>query len=141
MPPYKPGTAGMRDLPPFSNIKASIAVLPTRSGFRVYMSRDELFDVVRKLLIAVPVDDAWYKLRYPGVADAIASGDFPSASAHFIQHGYFEDRMPFRMEVHEDEYLNSYPHVRELIDAGEMQSAADHFMKIGYSQGCLPGRL
>jgi hypothetical protein len=139
--PYESAAVGRRDLPHYSGIKASIAISPARGGFRVHISYDELLRIVRKLLVAVPLDEAWYEALYPGVAQAVASGDFASAFSHFIEHGYFENRMPFRIQVDEEWYRQKYPHVRTLIEVGTVESAADHFLKFGYGQGCLPHRL
>jgi hypothetical protein len=130
-----------RALPRFATIKSMLTVVPVRGGLRVHISRDELFRIVRSLLVAVPLDENWYKERYKGVADAIAAKKVRSAFAHFVEHGYFENRMPFHMQVDEEWYCEHYPYVRALIANGVVGSADEHFLRFGYSQGCLPADL
>jgi hypothetical protein len=51
--------------------------------------------MLRRLLEPVQVDAAWYLAANPGVARAVAGGEFASAGHHYLSHGYFEDRPPF----------------------------------------------
>jgi hypothetical protein len=56
---------------------------------------DDILDVLKSLLRAVPVDEHWYKAQYPGVADFIARTPTETPSTHYQKHGYFERRRPF----------------------------------------------
>jgi hypothetical protein len=53
-------------------------------------------DVLRPLLepyiSAAPLDEAAYLLRYPDVAEAVATQRFKSAREHYVIAGYFEGR-------------------------------------------------
>lgn len=51
--------------------------------------------MIRRFLEPVPVDEAWYRATYPGIAGAVDRGIFRSAAHHFMAHGYFENRSPF----------------------------------------------
>jgi hypothetical protein len=62
------------------------------------MRYEDLLDLIRHLLVAIPVDEVWYRSRYPDVARSIAASNFASASGHYVQHGYFEGRQPFEHE-------------------------------------------
>ncbi len=139
--PFEYETSDLIFPPPFPAIKQHLPVYPTRRGFRVSVTRDDLIGIARRYLAVVPVDAAWYCDRYPGIADAILSGKIDSAKTHFAEHGYFEGRMPFAMDVDEEWYLNSYRDVARAIADGTVKSAQDHFMTVGYGQGRLPRQL
>jgi len=123
---------------PFHELRAQTKVRPDRRGLRVLTSKAELMAVVRRLLAAVPVDEAWYRATYKGVAAAIERGNFRSASAHFTEYGYAESRWPFFMPVDAGWYLNRYPDVRARIVEGVVTSAQEHFWSFGYREGRFP---
>jgi hypothetical protein len=105
---------------------------------RINNSYDELLDIVKSLLIAVPVDEEWYLKKYPDVAEAVAGGRYRSAKHHFVEEGYFEGRRPGNMAVDQNWYLTSYPDVADGIAKGNFKSVIDHFMVHGYDEGRLP---
>jgi hypothetical protein len=125
-------------LVPFAEIRAATPVRPTRDGLRVRLPREMLMGIVRRLLEAVPVDEAWYRQTYPGVAAAISAGNFASAARHFVLYGYQEGRWPFPIPVEEDWYFTRYPDVPHAIAAGHAKSAQDHFWRFGYREGRIP---
>lgn len=62
---------------------------------RLNPTYDDVLDVLKGLLAAVPVDEDWYKNEYPAVADFILRIPTETAASHFRKHGYFERRRPF----------------------------------------------
>lgn len=60
------------------------------------VSWPDLSAVLRRFLPWLPFDEAWYLETYPDVAEAVAAGQLVSAHAHFIEHGFFENRHPTR---------------------------------------------
>jgi hypothetical protein len=96
---------------------------------------EEFLDIIRILLRAIPVDEAWYLAEYPDVAAAIAAGDIRSAQHHFIASGYFEGRLPSPLDLDEVWYLSTYPDVADGIAPGDFQSAQEHFREHGYDEG------
>jgi hypothetical protein len=40
------------------------------------------------------IDEEWYLVTYPDVADGIEAGHIASAQEHFISNGYAEGRLP-----------------------------------------------
>jgi hypothetical protein len=56
---------------------------------------DDFIDVIRLLLVGIPVDADWYLACSPGLEKSFASGEFRSAAHHFVMHGYFENRAPY----------------------------------------------
>jgi hypothetical protein len=67
---------------------------PEYSPGRLLLRLGVYLDMLRLLVAAVPVDEAWYLAQSPGLAAVIQPGRFESASHHFLMHGYFEDRSP-----------------------------------------------
>ncbi len=139
--PFESEGPDRRYPPPFASIKAKLQILPVRGGFRLRISEDELFGIVREFLAAVPVDEAFYCDFYPGIGQGVAAGKISSAANHFVRHGYFEGRMAFPMQVDDAWYLSTYQDVKEAIANGGVQSAEDHFLRFGYAQGRLPEAL
>jgi hypothetical protein len=43
----------------------------------------------------IQVNEKWYLESYPDIAEAIRSGVYKSAQAHFDQAGFREGRLPF----------------------------------------------
>jgi hypothetical protein len=136
--PFASEGEGRRHPLPFSSIRAMMSVRPARSGILVRIPREALTEIVEGLLLAVPVDDAWYRLTYPTAATAIARGDFPSSAAHFARLGYTERHWPFAIEVDEPWYLSRYPDVKQAVAKGVVASGQDHFRRSGYQEGRFP---
>ncbi len=63
-------------------------------SYRVRFGYDDVLDVMRGLLIVVPVQEDWYHATYPNLADYCARFH-ETATTHFRKHGYFEGRQPF----------------------------------------------
>ena len=137
----QPFAESWRDLPRpilFSRLKAGFNVVVTCRGLRVDIERDGFLELVRDFLRLVPVDETWYPETYPEAAEDIRSGNFLSASDHYIRKGYFEGFVPFDVDIDNDWYISRYAHVRNALAAGVAISAKDHFMRIGYGEGCQP---
>jgi hypothetical protein len=81
-------------------------------------SYENLIRMIKLLLSAIEVDEAWYIKQYPDVSEAIAQGKIKSASQHFVDNGYFEGRLPFPIEVDETWYQKEYPDVAESVRKG-----------------------
>ncbi len=129
----------MTYLPPFAVLKGSVRLLSLKGQLKVDMTYDELLDLVKLFLRSLPFEEAWYRRTYPDVDEAIRAGTYRSGRHHFIEHGYFEGRRPFAMEVDEGWYLHTYPDVRESVQTGSVTSALEHFERHGYAEGRRPG--
>jgi hypothetical protein len=95
-------------------------------------------DLFRIALERVPVDERYYLRTYPDVGEAVEQGLFTSPRHHYIEFGYFEDRLPFRIKVDEDYYFRSNPDIKESVNSGFVPSAQVHFERYGYKEGRLP---
>jgi hypothetical protein len=58
---------------------------------------DDFVDILRGIVVGVPVDDGFYRETYPGVARRLEVAGYSSFHDHFTRDGYFEGRQPFQM--------------------------------------------
>jgi hypothetical protein len=122
----------------FSAIKRDNNIIwPLRPG-DVSIQTSLFRDLFRIALEHVPVDERYYLRTYPDVGEALEEGLFTSPRHHFIEFGYFEDRLPFRIEVDEEYYFRSNPDIKESVNSGFIPSAQVHFERYGYKEGRLP---
>jgi hypothetical protein len=128
----------VRYLPPFEIIKSMFDVTSVRGRTRVDMTYEDLQKLIRALLCVVEVDEAFYLSRNSDVADGILKGSIRSAQEHFVDHGYFEGRLPYRIEVDEKWYLETHLDLTESLGGGAYATAQEHFDGPGYSEGRQP---
>ena len=107
------------------------------AGF-VILSTDHFGRLLASVLEHVSVDEAWYVRRYPDVAEAIKRGERVSAKQHYMEAGYFEDRLPRRIPVDVQWYFETYPDVKKGVKDGEFVNAQQHFDREGFREGRLP---
>ena len=131
----------MTYLVPFSALKNHVRLLSVKGQLKVDMNYDELLEILKRLLLAVEIDEAWYRETYPDVDEAIKAGAHKSAKQHFIENGYFEGRIPFPLQIDEQWYLGTYADVRAGVEQGVIVSAREHFVTHGYMEGRLPAQL
>jgi hypothetical protein len=108
------------------------------SGHHVEVSETQLREILRLLLGFVTVDEEWYRSANDDVDGAIAAGRFKSAKDHYVNAGYFEDRIPRPITVDEDWYLQIHSDVAEAVRKGTFASAQEHFVSAGFREGRLP---
>jgi hypothetical protein len=128
----------VRYLPPFEAIKGMLNLTSTRGKTRVDMTYEDILQMIRTLLTVVEFDEAYYLSRNPDVADGVRNGSIRSAREHFVDHGYFEGRLPYRIDVDEKWYLETHPDLAESIRDGVYASGQDHFDGPGYPEGRVP---
>lgn len=125
-------------VPPFATLLALFRREPDQ---RLSASEEDLHKAFSRLLASLEVDEGWYLARYDDVPRGIANGSIQSARQHFLEHGYFEGRMPHPIAVDERWYLTTYPDVAEGVRRGRLQSGQQHFDENGYKEGRLPFKL
>lgn len=128
----------VRYLPPFEVIRGMLNLTTARGKTRVDMPYEVAQNLIRCLLSAIEVDEEFYLSRNADVADGVQKGTIRSAQDHFVDHGYFEGRMPYRMEVDEAWYLKTHADVAETLQTGQYSSGQDHFDGPGYPEGREP---
>jgi hypothetical protein len=104
----------------------------------IALKRTLFENLLRLALEHVRVDERFYLRLYPDVVDAVKKGAFASPRHHYVEFGYFEDRLPFRIEVDEEFYFRSNPDIKEGVSKGLIPSAQVHFERHGYKEGRLP---
>jgi hypothetical protein len=95
---------------------------------------DRLFEVIAR---SIPVDEGFYLASNPDIDEALKAGDISSAAQHFVEHGFYEDRLPCSVLINEDDYLARYPDVAAGIEDGSLASATDHWIRYGRFEGRL----
>ena len=128
----------MKYVPSFDLIRRMVEVSTVRGELRVTLSYDDFIKILRMMIAGIEVDEDWYRSEYEDIARAINSGSVPSAKQHFLDDGYFEGRLPFRITVDERWYLQQYPDVAESVRKGVVSSGQQHFNEDGYREGRLP---
>ncbi len=113
-------------------------VLPSIKSNYVAVDRDFWISILGRNISQVMFDADWYLARYPDVAEAVRSGVLKTALEHYCHSGYFEHRMPYRIEVDAKWYLLEYPDVQLAITRKIFSSAQEHFEQIGYQEGRYP---
>jgi hypothetical protein len=136
--PFAPGWRGLTTPVPFAQLRTSLRISPTRGQLRADIARDDFIALIKAILLAVPLDEAWYRATHPKAGKAIEDGTFPSLVYHYAEQGYFDGCLPFDIEVDEEWYVSRYDHVRIGLQRGVAKSAQDHFLRIGYTEGCRP---
>lgn len=111
-----------------------------RSGSRVevILQQEFFLKLVRMALQAVPFDEAYYISEHPDVAASIASGKIKSGKEHYVNIGYFENRLPRRIDINENDYLNANPDLKKAYADGHITSLMDHFIYTGIQEGRQP---
>jgi hypothetical protein len=102
------------------------------------VSRVVLIGLFRPLLEQIHFDENYYRKTNPDLAAAELSGQITSLHDHYLEHGYFENRLPCYVEVDVDFYSTTYPDVGEAILAGRVLSPEWHFQTFGFREGRLP---
>jgi hypothetical protein len=125
-------------LPPFNATKRMVRIGNADGKVTVSATYDEFLELIRTVLSAIEVDEAWYLEKYPDVAEAIKAGKMASARDHFMHNGYFEGRLPFPIKIDERWYLTQNPSVADFVRAGRLESGQQHFDQDGYREGRLP---
>lgn len=97
-----------------------------------------LLALIKSAVEKIYVDENWYNSRYTDIAQAIQAGHFQDARHHYVEFGFFEDRMPRFIGVDIDFYLGQYPDVANGVRAGTIESAQWHFERYGFREGRLP---
>lgn len=93
----------------FGSMKRSHKISWPSVSDKVEVSTDLFRILLRLALENVPFDEDYYLALYPDVMEALKEGSFTNARHHYIEFGYFEDRLPFHVEVDEAFYFWGVP--------------------------------
>ena len=112
--------------------------MPTPQKTHYAVDKFFLADCLSEYISSITFDEQWYVNTYPDVAMGMVRDRSMSAHKHFIQFGYFENRLPYNIEVDDIWYLENYDDVGQAVAAKKFATAQDHFFHIGYGEGRLP---
>jgi hypothetical protein len=124
-------------IPSFEVTKRLVDISTAKGQLMATARYENLIMMIKLLLSGIDVNEEWYLRQYPDVGLAIRQGNTKSAKQHYIDNGYFENRLPFPVEVDDDWYKKEYPDVAESIREGT-DSAQEHFVRQGYKEGRMP---
>jgi hypothetical protein len=121
----------------FEVTKRLIEISTAKGQLTATATYENLIMMIKLLLSGIDVDEEWYLRQYPDVGKAIRDGSTKSAKQHYVDNGYFENRLPFPMVVDESWYQREYPDVADSISGGT-DTADEHFVRQGYKEGRMP---
>lgn len=104
------------------------------------VGRPTLVRLLRPFLLALHFDAGFYRRQYPDLAQAEADGRVLDLHEHYLEFGYFENRLPNFVEVDAGFYGREYPDVAAGILDRTVRSAQWHFETFGFREGRLPRR-
>lgn len=128
----------MQYIPPFEILRGKMQPAGNAEHERISLTYEDFIGVLKRVLALADVDEGWYLRANPDVERGIKSGIIQSARQHFLDHGYFEGRLPGPLTVDSNWYLAQYPDVADDVRSGRVPSAQVHFDESGYKEGRLP---
>ena len=128
------------EVEPFSSLVAKGFIEGDSDSAFLKVSRSVLIGLLRPLLETIRFDEDYYRKSNPDLAAAERNGQIISLHDHYLEHGYFEHRLPCRVEVDAEFYADAYPDVGEAILAGRVLGPEWHFQTFGFREGRLPQR-
>ena len=122
----------------FATLINSKIVVPSTTTPYFAVDKHFLSSALAPLVRSIYFDEAWYVSKYPDIGDAISRGLVPNARAHYVQFGYWENRMPYAIDVDEPWYVAAYPDVAQAIQRVQFESGQEHFETVGFQEGRFP---
>lgn len=127
-------------LPPFAEWTREGHVKLQADAPFATVSRAVLLTLLRPFLAQVRFDLDYYRRANPDLAEAEARGELRDLHEHYLEFGYFENRLPCEVEVDGAFYAKEYADVAAGILARSVPSAQWHFDNFGFKEGRLPRR-
>jgi hypothetical protein len=125
-------------LSPFGSLVSGKIVIASNNTNYFAVEQHFFFDVMQSMVSQILFDEEFYLRTYPDVQAAIDTKTVPSANHHYARYGYFEHRLPYKIDVDESWYLENYKDVRDAIMRRHYVSAQEHFNLAGFREGRLP---
>ncbi len=122
----------------FASLLNQKIVVVSEEGDYVAIDQHFFQATLRPFIHRIRLDADWYLETYPDIARAIESKVVLDARDHYDRFGYFENRLPYPIEVKEGWYANAYPDVKAAIARRDFSSAQDHFEQNGFREGRVP---
>jgi hypothetical protein len=122
--------------PCFTQLKAKAQIKGWENGHHTLtISREGLVELLRPFLKKIDFDEAWYLETYPDVAEGLVNQQISSGLDHYLNFGYFENRLPNGTDFDPVHYANSNLDVLEVFGREKPESLVQHFIENGYAEG------
>lgn len=122
----------------YANLLERKIVVPSASSQYLAIDQHFFFDLFAYVLSYVYFDENWYLTRYQDIQKALERGIVTSARQHYMRFGFYEHRLPYRIEIDEAWYLKTYSDVKNAIEKRQYASGQVHFEVAGFGEGRLP---
>jgi hypothetical protein len=113
-------------------------IVPSASQPYLAIDQHFFFDHFAPTLCHIYFDEAWYLIKYRDIREAVEKGMVASARHHYVRFGFYEHRLPYKIEIHEAWYLETNPDVKTAVEKGHIESGQAHFEAAGFREGRLP---
>ncbi|MEI6798761.1 MAG: hypothetical protein WCO04_06035 [Pseudomonadota bacterium] len=110
----------------------------TVSNDFVTLDRGYLTVLLRPQIEKIQFDEDYYRKRNPDIQDAELRGEITDLHSHYLNFGFFENRLPCLVEVDGFFYARAYPDVAVALLEGRTPSCQTHFETSGFAEGRLP---
>ena len=129
-----------RGVPTYAALFERKFIVPSTSEVYLAVDREFFFKCFGEIIANISIDEVWYLKKYRDVAEAIEQGIVAGPKNHYVRFGYYEHRLPYRIEVDDSWYLAEYPDVKAAVEKRQFASGQAHFDAIGFREGRLPSR-
>ncbi len=104
------------------------------------ISRAFLTALMKPIVASIRFDETFYRRTYSDLSEAEQAGHISNLHDHYVNFGFFEDRLPCHVPVDGAFYAREYPDVAVAILENRVESAQLHFESVGFREGRLPSR-
>ena len=104
----------------------------------VTLDRGYLAVLLRPQIEKIWFDEDYYRESNPDIHDAELRGEIPDLHVHYLNFGFFENRLPCPVEVDGFFYARAYPDVAVALLENRTPSCQTHFEMSGFAEGRLP---
>jgi hypothetical protein len=104
------------------------------------VARSFLVDLLQPQLRSVRFDEGYYREKNEDLREAEARGELRDLHSHYVEFGFFENRLPCAVEVDGSFYARAYPDVAVAVLESTTISCQVHFETTGFAEGRIPRR-
>jgi hypothetical protein len=126
------------DIPSYAALLDRKMIIPSASQPYLAVDQHFFFDHFAQILRRISFDETWYLTKYRDIRDAIEKGSVVDARQHYVRFGYYEHRLPYKIDVDAVWYLETYPDVKVAVERRHYTSGQAHFETAGFREGRLP---
>jgi hypothetical protein len=113
-------------------------IVPSTSQPYLAIDQHFFFDHFAQTLLRIYFDETWYLTRYRDIREAVEKGVVADARHHYVRFGFYEHRLPYKIDIDAAWYLETYPDVKTAVEKRHYTSGQAHFEAAGFREGRLP---